>query len=82
MRARHPDAGTARHPAGAGPPRHAGMAPGSHLPELTTSTFTLCGWWQANLSSYASMAWVSEDFWHLRRAAREHPHPARSAAFA
>ncbi len=31
-------------------------------PQLTTSTFTLCGWWQANLSSYASMAWVSEDF--------------------
>lgn len=30
--------------------------------EKTRSTFTLCGWWEGNLSSYASMAWVSEDF--------------------
>lgn len=30
--------------------------------ELTTATFTLCGWWDANVSVYASMAWVSEDF--------------------
>ncbi|MBD5452618.1 MAG: ABC transporter permease [Lachnospiraceae bacterium] len=26
------------------------------------STFTLCGWWEGNLSVYASMAWVSEAF--------------------
>lgn len=31
-------------------------------PDITTSTFTLCGWWEGNLSVYASMAWVSEDF--------------------
>lgn len=30
--------------------------------EITSSTFTLCGWWEGNLSVYASMAWVSEDF--------------------
>lgn len=30
--------------------------------EVTYSTFTLCGWWEANLSVYASMAWVSEEF--------------------
>lgn len=30
--------------------------------EMTTSTFTLCGWWEGNLSVYASMAWVSEEF--------------------
>lgn len=30
--------------------------------ELITSTFTLCGFWEANESSYASMAWVSRDF--------------------
>ena len=29
---------------------------------VTRSTFTLCGWWEGNLSSYASMAWVSESF--------------------
>ncbi|MDC7288776.1 ABC transporter permease [Blautia schinkii] len=34
----------------------------SEAPELITSEFTLCGWWEGNLSSYASMAWVSEDF--------------------
>lgn len=28
----------------------------------TSDTFTLCGWWEGNLSSYASMAWVSEDY--------------------
>lgn len=26
------------------------------------SIFTLCGWWEGNRSSYASMAWVSEEF--------------------
>lgn len=31
-------------------------------PEITSSTFTLCGWWEANLSVYAGMAWTSEDF--------------------
>lgn len=30
--------------------------------EITSHSFTLCGWWEGNLSSYASMAWVSEDF--------------------
>lgn len=30
--------------------------------ELTESTFTLCGFWEGNLSVYASMAWVSEEF--------------------
>ncbi|MDO4285478.1 MAG: ABC transporter permease [Eubacteriales bacterium] len=30
--------------------------------ESVSSTFTLCGWWEGNLSSYASMAWVSEEF--------------------
>lgn len=30
--------------------------------EMTSSTFTLCGWWDRNFSVYASMAWVSEDF--------------------
>lgn len=28
--------------------------------ENGTDTFTLCGWWEGNLSSYADMAWVSE----------------------
>lgn len=27
-----------------------------------SSAFTLCGWWEGNQSSYASMAWVSEAF--------------------
>lgn len=31
-------------------------------PEITSSSFTLCGWWEGNLSVYASMAWVSEEF--------------------
>ena len=31
-------------------------------PEMTASTFTLCGWWEGNASVYASMAWVSEEF--------------------
>lgn len=31
-------------------------------PETTSSTFTLCGWWEGNLSVYASMAWTSEAF--------------------
>ena len=30
--------------------------------EITSSVFTLCGWWEGNHSSYASMAWVSEAF--------------------
>ena len=30
--------------------------------EVTASTFTLCGFWEGNLSSYASMAWVSRDY--------------------
>lgn len=30
--------------------------------EVTVSTFTLCGFWAGNESSYASMAWVSRDF--------------------
>lgn len=30
--------------------------------KITSSTFTLCGFWEGNLSVYASMAWVSEDF--------------------
>lgn len=33
-----------------------------NLEQTTSSTFTLCGWWQGNASMYASMAWVSEDF--------------------
>lgn len=31
-------------------------------PEMTSSTFTLCGFWEGNASSYASMAWVSKAF--------------------
>ena len=31
-------------------------------PEMTSSTFTLCGFWEGNASSYASMAWVSKEF--------------------
>ncbi len=30
--------------------------------EVRTSTFTLCGFWEANENSYASMAWVSREF--------------------
>lgn len=30
--------------------------------ENGSDTFTLCGWWEGNLSSYASMAWVSETY--------------------
>ena len=30
--------------------------------ENGTDTFTLCGWWEGNLSSYADMAWVSETY--------------------
>lgn len=30
--------------------------------EVTSSTFTLCGYWEGNASSYASMAWVSKTF--------------------
>ena len=30
--------------------------------ETTASTFTLCGFWEGNASSYASMAWVSRSF--------------------
>lgn len=30
--------------------------------EVTTSTFTLCGFWEGNESVYASMAWVSREF--------------------
>lgn len=30
--------------------------------ENGSDTFTLCGFWEGNLSSYASMAWVSEAF--------------------
>lgn len=30
--------------------------------ELTANTFTLSGYWEGNASSYASMAWVSEEF--------------------
>ncbi|MDE6387758.1 MAG: FtsX-like permease family protein [Lachnospiraceae bacterium] len=30
--------------------------------EMRTSTFILCGFWEANESSYASMAWVSREF--------------------
>lgn len=30
--------------------------------EIISSSFTLCGWWEGNLSVYASMAWVSEDY--------------------
>lgn len=31
-------------------------------PEVTESTFTLCGFWEDNASSYASYAWVSREF--------------------
>lgn len=31
-------------------------------PEITRSSFTLCGFWEGNQSSYASLAWVGEDF--------------------
>lgn len=30
--------------------------------EVTTSTFTLCGFWEGNESVYASMDWVSREF--------------------
>jgi len=30
--------------------------------ENGSDTFVLCGWWEGNLSVYASMAWVSEAF--------------------
>ena len=30
--------------------------------ETVSSTFTLCGFWEGNESSYASMAWVSRSF--------------------
>lgn len=30
--------------------------------EVTTSTFTLCGFWEGNESVYASMAWVNREF--------------------
>ena len=30
--------------------------------EVTTSTFTLCGFWEGNQSSYSSMAWVSRAY--------------------
>lgn len=30
--------------------------------EVHTSTFTLCGFWEANENNYASMAWVSREF--------------------
>lgn len=30
--------------------------------EVTTSTFTLCGFWEGNESVYSSMAWVSREF--------------------
>lgn len=30
--------------------------------DITSSSFTLCGWWEGNRSSYASMAWVSSAF--------------------
>lgn len=30
--------------------------------EVTRSTFTLCGFWEGNESSYAAMAWVSREF--------------------
>lgn len=30
--------------------------------EVTESTFTLCGFWDDNMSSYASYAWVSKEF--------------------
>ncbi len=30
--------------------------------DKSSDTFILCGYWEGNLSSYASMAWVSEDF--------------------
>lgn len=30
--------------------------------EMTDSTFTLCGFWEGNESSYAGMAWVSRPF--------------------
>lgn len=33
-----------------------------HSDEMTESVFTLCGFWEGNLSVYASMAWVSEEF--------------------
>lgn len=33
-----------------------------HSDEMTESVFTLCGFWEGNLSVYASMAWVSERF--------------------
>lgn len=33
-----------------------------HLEEKISSTFTLCGFWEGNLSVYASMAWVSQEF--------------------
>lgn len=36
--------------------------PDTNSQEVTSSVFTLCGWWEGNESSYASMAWVSEPF--------------------
>lgn len=34
----------------------------TNSPEITSSTFVLCGWWEGNRSSYAGMAWVSKEF--------------------
>lgn len=31
-------------------------------PEVTSSTFKLCGWWEGNAAVYAGIAWVSRDF--------------------
>ena len=33
-----------------------------NAPDVTTSSFTLCGYWEGNQSSYASLAWVSRDY--------------------
>ena len=48
-------------------------------PEMTSSTFTLCGFWEGNASSYASMAWVSKEFAleACGRSGSRHPHDGR-----
>lgn len=46
--------------------------------ETTATTFTLCGFWEGNRSSYASMAWVSEGFARAACGNAEGPAPGQS----
>lgn len=47
--------------------------------ENGSDTFTLCGWWEGNLSAYASMAWVSEAY--ALDACENVPAPAEGQVF-